>query len=345
MKESIKYSVIVPIYNTEKYLEDCLNSVLSVERDDIEVIAIDDGSKDNSFFILNNIAQKDSRLRVFNQKNSGVSVARNNGIIMARGEWILFLDSDDYFTKSPFEEFDRMIRLYPDCRMFYHSTKIKKEMDITDNREDLILVTLGTKGETNEYSSISALASVWGKLYNRNIFNDGKCLFDPDLVMGEDMFFNIQIQAVIDKIAFFNTNFYYYRYNEASTSHGYNPNIPRRDLIFQKKIREFSENYNFKKVRVDGCKSSALGGITVCCNSCFYKYPLLQYKESKRDFRVFINNKIYREALEKVDYHNYDLLHRVIFWCLKNDLYFPGYFIRNVINVFSKNKNRKGQKL
>ena len=92
-----KISVIVPVYNTEKYLRRCIDSVLAQTYQDFELLLIDDGSKDSSGAICDEYAEKDTRVRVFHKENGGVSSARNLGLDNAKGEWVTFIDSDDYF--------------------------------------------------------------------------------------------------------------------------------------------------------------------------------------------------------------------------------------------------------
>ena len=89
------FSIIIPVYNVAPYLRECLDSVLAQTFTDWEAICVDDGSTDGSGAILDEYAAKDNRFRVFHQKNAGVSVARNNGLMLASGEWIWFVDSDD----------------------------------------------------------------------------------------------------------------------------------------------------------------------------------------------------------------------------------------------------------
>ena len=101
--EKIKVSVIIPVYNTENYLRACLDSVVNQTLRDIEIICVNDGSTDNSLSILKEYAQKDSRIVLINQKNAGVSVARNNAIAVAKGEYLAFLDSDDWFEPDAVE--------------------------------------------------------------------------------------------------------------------------------------------------------------------------------------------------------------------------------------------------
>ena len=99
-----KYSIVIPVYNVEKYLHQCLNSVINQTYKNLEIICINDGSKDNSLIILNEYLQKDNRIVIVNQKNSGVSSARNKGIRLSTGDFISFIDSDDYLDLNVYEK-------------------------------------------------------------------------------------------------------------------------------------------------------------------------------------------------------------------------------------------------
>ena len=101
---NMKISIIVPVYNVEKYLERCLDSLINQTLKDIEIICINDGSTDNSSEILKEYAKKDSRIIIINQNNQGISVARNNGMNKAKGKYIGFVDSDDWVDLDFFEK-------------------------------------------------------------------------------------------------------------------------------------------------------------------------------------------------------------------------------------------------
>lgn len=103
MEGQPKVSVIIPVYNAEKYLRECLDSVVNQTLEEIEVICVDDGSTDGSLDILYEYEEKDSRVKVLKQKNQHAGVARNAGIDIAQGEYVHFLDSDDYLTLNAYE--------------------------------------------------------------------------------------------------------------------------------------------------------------------------------------------------------------------------------------------------
>lgn len=103
----LKYSVIVPVYNTEKYLDRCISSIVSQNFDDYELILVDDGSPDACPMLCDRWAERDEHIKVIHQENGGLPAARNSGLNMAVGDYILFVDSDDYVTEDYFEKFER----------------------------------------------------------------------------------------------------------------------------------------------------------------------------------------------------------------------------------------------
>ena len=107
---NIKISIIIPVYNSAKYLRKCLNSIINQTFDNIEIICINDGSTDNSLSIINEYAKIDSRIKVYTIENKGVSAARNYGILVATGEYIGFVDSDDYIDLNYYEEMMKQIK-------------------------------------------------------------------------------------------------------------------------------------------------------------------------------------------------------------------------------------------
>ena len=107
---SLRISVIVPVYNTEKYLRRCIDSILNQTYEALEVILVDDGSTDGSGAVCDEYAEKDARVRAIHQKNGGISAARNAGIDAASGQYIAFIDSDDYVTGDMLAELLRICR-------------------------------------------------------------------------------------------------------------------------------------------------------------------------------------------------------------------------------------------
>ena len=182
-------SVIIPVYNNEKYLEKCLESVLAQTYANIQVIAIDDGSTDMSGEILDQYAMKDSRIEVYHNQNSGVSLARNCGITYAVGEFITFVDSDDTLEpdmyKNLLQQFDK------DTIDIVHCGYKKIQLDGTSK------VILGTNqryffdceyGLTHLLKGDLFTGALWNKIYRRSILSGIN--FDKNISINEDVLFN-----------------------------------------------------------------------------------------------------------------------------------------------------------
>nr|WP_295761705.1 glycosyltransferase family 2 protein [uncultured Intestinibacter sp.] len=168
-----KVSVIVPIYNSEKYLERCIKSIINQSLRDIEIILINDGSKDNSLNICKNFHNKDSRIKIIDKENEGVGSARNDGIKIAKGEWISFIDSDD-FVESDFLEClynEAISKNVEICGCLYDEYKDEKFINVP-NFKNLNINGLSTGKEflnffynpSNSYESVCCVV-VWNKIY------------------------------------------------------------------------------------------------------------------------------------------------------------------------------------
>lgn len=162
-------SVIIPFYNVEDYLGKCINSVITQDYHNLEIILIDDGSNDSSSKIAAAYTKKDSRIKTIKQQNGGISVARNTGIDQAKGEYICFIDSDDYVASNYISELFRLIQKY---QVALSTTKHyivypKKTINASTGKEELLTThDLFDKLLHGEDVDISA----WGKLYHRSLF-------------------------------------------------------------------------------------------------------------------------------------------------------------------------------
>lgn len=198
-------SIIIPVYNSEKYFEKCLDSVLAQTFTDFEVLVINDGSTDSSGKICDDYAQKDSRIKVFHKENGGVSSARNLGIENAKGEWICFVDSDDEIAGDFLDFFS-----LNDNSLDLHIQGICKKYD---NRELL----LDFKNQVYEVSSFLAeyhfgdyFFGPTSKLYRKEILKKNEINFDVTSSYGEDAIFNLNYFFFTKRIRTYENIGYYY---------------------------------------------------------------------------------------------------------------------------------------
>jgi glycosyltransferase involved in cell wall biosynthesis len=206
------FSVIVPVYNVEKYLHECVDSVLSQTFEDFELILVDDGSNDNSGAICDEYEKKDSRVTVIHKQNGGQSTARNEGVKNARGEYALFIDSDDMFAdNSVFEQIKNKITKNTDIVVFRYFKYFE------DGRKDSCGINLSEITTDDKTEFIKQLVkrdaffcSCWSKCTKISILKDNNIEFDTSLSCEDmDWYYNVVLKAehfeVIDK------PFVYYR--------------------------------------------------------------------------------------------------------------------------------------
>ena len=237
-----KISIIVPVYNVEEYLPKCLNYLKNQTLKDIEIICINDGSTDGSPEILKSFEQTDDRIIVINQENSGVSIARNNGLKNARGEYVMFVDSDDYLDINA-------------CQLIYD--KIKQENSDLLIFNHYYLYTNGNIKTANDLNNIDEqspfyfnnapddffyiLTGILGKLYKRSSINTN---LKPKLIKGEDtLFFWEYCLGTNPKISILNEPLYYYLQRPNSTMYNFD-NTANCELF--KTIENILENTLFK---------------------------------------------------------------------------------------------------
>lgn len=214
----MEVSIIIPIYNAEKFLDECLNSVKKIKNINFECLMIDDGSNDSSKDICKKYV--DEKFKYIFKENSGVSSTRNYGIEKAKGEYILFLDADDYLnndieeilinainSKSDFVIFDYKIDL--DGKEI-HKRYVKQKEGLL---EDVIYKMYAT----------SELNTCWGKLFKSNIIKDNRLKFYEDIKIGEDQLFVMEYINLIKNVKNIKGEILTYRINNLSAMNTYNP--------------------------------------------------------------------------------------------------------------------------
>lgn len=219
-------SVVVPVYNTEKFLKKCITSIQTQTYHNLEIILIDDGSTDRSGQIVNEFAEKDKRIIVVHKQNGGESNARNIGLKMATGEYITFCDCDDWIDKDMYES---MMGILVDGNIdmvavsWYYDTnlnicEIKNELPVNDKifgREELLKYIYMR-------DSYRGFAYIWNKLYKRDILYNklGELiLFDETLQLGGDVLYLAEIALNVKNVKYINRAFYHYNQREDSGCH------------------------------------------------------------------------------------------------------------------------------
>lgn len=211
-------SIIVPVYNASKYIEECICSILEQTYKNIEILLVDDGSKDNSLKICNRFASEDKRVKVFSKANTGVSDTRNYGIENCSGKYVTFVDSDDRLESTAIEKMYNKLKeteadvviggvcdFYDDGKTIPHKYNLQKIIEY-NNEEALKALLL-------EYPFNGV---VWSKLYKRELFNTQK--FDINTKIAEDLKLLYKMFFHCKKIIFFPDIVYHWRINPNSVT-------------------------------------------------------------------------------------------------------------------------------
>lgn len=308
-------SVIIPIYNASKYLNDCLQSLLSQSYKQLEVIMVNDGSTDNSEQICKEYCKADNRFIIYNKQNGGVSAARNYGIEKANGEWILFVDSDDYVNSCFIETYIKAIdKLGQDSFIFQgfikesngaSQTNILPEKYFNKNEKDAAINYL--------HIDNNAFGFCWAKIYNTNIIKHNKLHFDTNLSMSEDLIFTLDYLSVCNSISVMECANYHYRCDI--------PNSLSKSKWNYKMLKLAIDAAAQREYAICGKNSPFLNKISlVNLNSSFW--ALLSLFENKKEqySRQFIEDKIHEyksQKLAKQLRHKsiiYNALHKIIIY-------------------------------
>lgn len=240
-----KVSIVVPVYNVEKYLQDCVQSILNQTYKDIEVLLIDDGSIDSSPQICDKFAEDDNRVKVFHIKNGGVSNARNLGIKNATGEFVAFVDSDDLACQEYISKLvNCLINSGADLSVCGYKMQTDKGTFDVGRKNDRDIYYAHKSEDFFKLYQHSLTPSVWGKLFIKEKITK---LFDTTLNYGEDDLFILDYLKNANKIAFVNEPLYIYRneVRETLTRNAYKNLIERFENLQDRReeaIKSFCDN-------------------------------------------------------------------------------------------------------
>lgn len=204
-----KISIIVPVYNVEKYVEKCIQSLINQSYKNIEIILVDDGSNDRSNKIIDEYAKVDSRILTIHQKNKGVSAARNAGLKVATGEYVRFVDPDDYVDYQMYETMLKKIELnMSDLAVcgFSKVTELSDKEEIFEIKDELLSPKKCVEDLFDFRGGYAIKPSVWNKLFRRDKIGDLK--FDENIGISEDLKFVVQYILKCNSIVYVKQAFY-----------------------------------------------------------------------------------------------------------------------------------------
>lgn len=316
-------SVIVPVYNAEKSIERCVNSICGQTFTNLEIILVDDGSQDRSGELCDTLAQKDSRITVLHKKNGGVSAARNSGIELAKGQYIQFVDSDDYIPENYCEQLVDAQKRFGEDAFIWTGVRIVSEnsavaeqnIRYSDSECDVL-----QRRDVLKLSAKSLLNSPCNKLYHANIIINNYLRMDERISLAEDLLFNLKYMDAVGEcqiVILNDVDYCYVRNGQVSLDYGYKKNYynihkevlgalwkycnvwqaPMEDIpLYYKRYWEYIQNA-FSNLEQEDCELSGfqkfLEKSKITADSHFQKSLLQQKKNFGRGSYLMWRSRIY----------------------------------------------------
>lgn len=332
MNDQPLISVIIPVYNVEQYLSQCISSVINQTYSNLEIICVNDASTDRSPEILNQFTRKDQRIHVIEKQNEGVSRARNVGLQRAHGQYVMFVDADDWIESDTCEKAlaaingngaDIVMWSYVSEYGASNSSKtifpnkcVFERQEILDKLHRRFIGIVGDELERPELAD--AICPVWGKLYKRNLIIQSDASFIDLAEIGtyEDGMFNLETFFYANKVAYLDQCLYHYRRNNKTSI----TSIYREELFglwenLYQRMQQYIQEKNLPEVYNEALKNRiALGvlGLTLNVSSA-----RKSFFEKRRELREILKSEQYHTALISLDISRMPKKWKIFYKCAK----------------------------
>lgn len=341
MIENYKVSIIVPIYNVEKYLEECIDSLIKQTYRNIEIILVDDGSKDSSGIICDKYAKIDNRVIVIHKENGGQSSAREAGIFASSGEYIMTVDGDDWIDIDTVEVCINEINKYDDidCVIYSYMKEFPNNsvpMHIMDNSivfspkeaEDKVYRRLfGLLSEELRHPErMDNIVSCCMKLYKSEVAKKGR-FFDIKVIgSSEDNLFNMYALHNCGTVVYIDRCLYHYRKIETSSTRTYRQDLEKKWGVLFSIMEEIIKEKNLPEKYLDALSNRiAFSIIGVGMNEIGNKNKT--YLEKIKKIKKYLKSSCYRKACKKLTVKNMPVIWKMFFYCCKYQMSIPVYFM------------------
>lgn len=293
----MRLSVIIPVYNVEQYLERCVMSIVNqdVETDDYEIILVNDGSTDSSYVIACDLAEKYPNIRLYSQENKGQGAARNLGIRVAKGNYILFVDSDDYLLPNAFKRMLEAAEVHQLDILVMQSKSMKEDGTF----QQIYCAPLPTETVFDGRHILLAgyrPASVWAKLFRHQVIIDTIGGFVEGIIH-EDVDFDMKLFTYARRVMFLNLCFYIYYWNSSSTDKLMNHDKIMKsmcsDVVIASDLKAFSSKKHLDMQLQDVFLRHSNSLIASLCYALLTRYKYLPYSDKKYIVRTMKGQGIF----------------------------------------------------
>lgn len=334
-------SVIVPVYNVEMYLARCIDSLISQTFDDLEIILVNDGSTDASSQICEDYAKKDSRVKVYHQENAGVSVARNKGIEKATGDYLAFVDSDDWLETVMYEKMYGFTKLHaqPEVVMCdFINIKKHLKVNISSNirkgaysQQQIIDELYPTLLATEDFGAIP-IVSACRCVFKRSLLADNNIRFDAQLKFSEDYLFMAEVMIATGSFYYLKGGFFYnYRQYEESRSKKFQEdwwqNLLYLNIVLQKLLKNNKE-YDFTRQLKLQLLHSALFVLNSIANN-----QKMTSTQKVQALRVILNHHELKIAFGQLSFEKQSRIFKLVLYLIKHQLAFPYLIINRTLTL------------
>ena len=300
-------SIIVPVYRVEKYLRKCLDSLIAQTYEKIEIILVNDGSPDNSPQICDEYAQADSRIKVIHQKNQGISAARNTGLSNISGEYVIFVDSDDWISQDTCERAVAAMKEQNVDIVFwsyvreYGDRSLKREIydqDILFDGSAFNELFLRLLGKTNVPETLDSLSPVWNKMYKTKHIAENIRFVDTKFIGNEDLLYNAQVFLLTKRTFFLNETFYHYRKDALNSfTKGYKEDhLIKRKALFCELRNILTDNHGQEYYDAIDRRIA----LDILSQSLNIVQSGRTIREKNRLMRSVLRDEVYKQALRKL---------------------------------------------
>lgn len=288
LQESVKFSIIIPVYNVAEYLDECLQSVLAQKYRNFEILLIDDGSTDGSGQICENYQARYSNIKLIKQKNSGLAATRNKGLDMAIGQYVLFLDSDDIWLGNDVLQQIEVILQHDKCQMlqfafckFVDGTKefVKK---FKNKNKEYHAVSLKELIDNN----VDLMTNAWTKVFEREFLEKNHLRMDAKLRSSEDIDFSFKAWMYLERVSVISNVFYGYRIRRGSLS------VDALASIWRRRIIERWAHYEYMSLESE-LKDYIMSKLAYQYLIMVSKIPRIESKEERKEIYKFAKEKKY----------------------------------------------------
>lgn len=338
MNKKPKLSIVVPVYNVERYLNQCMESLLNQTLRDIEIILVDDESPDNSPKMCDEYVQKDSRVCVIHKKNGGLGFARNSGLDVASGEYVTFIDSDDYVDVDAYEkacslmDSNQLDELRFSCTRFrndgnHSDVNYQGDLQVISNHETLRLVALCIFDIPNkdcqkyDWGGSSCMA-----VYRREVISSNTLRFLSEReYMSEDYLFNFDFYLHSEKVGFLPYTFYHYRVNMQSLTRSLKLDVVKRAEKYAAYVEKCIERCNYS----ENDKVFAMGYYVraIRVNLKYVFLSQLTMKEKKEWFNQQCSTEYFAYVKRNYNSSGLPLKQRICHWAIVNRLFMMTYLL------------------